>query len=68
LGCYDGLLDLYHLGCSPIQSMSQPMLAKPIWRFALGKVEACTGAINLMIDGFAIGLAGNAAFPVYDFH
>ena len=44
------------------------MLAKPIRRFSLGKVEACTGPINLMIDGLAIGLAGDPAFPVYDFY
>ena len=44
------------------------MFAKPIWRFALGKVEACTGPINLMIDGLAINLAGNPSMPVDDFY
>src|SRR6266851_2664833 len=48
--------------------MSQSVFAKPVGCFALGKVEACTGAINLMIDRLAIGLASNTAFPVYDFH
>jgi hypothetical protein len=44
------------------------MFTKPIRSFLLGKVLACTGAVDLMIDGLAIGLAGNTAFPVYDFH
>jgi hypothetical protein len=48
--------------------MRQPMLAKPIGRFALGKVEACTGLIDLMVDRLAISLTGNAAFSVYHFH
>jgi hypothetical protein len=46
--------------------MRQPMFAKPIWRFLLGKVLTRTGTIDLMIDGLAIGLAGNTAFPVED--
>jgi len=48
--------------------MSQSVFTKPIWRFALGKVQACTGTINLMIEGLAVGLAGNTAFAIYDFH
>jgi hypothetical protein len=44
------------------------MFTKPIRGFLLGKVLARTGAVYLMIDGLAIGLAGNAAFPIYDFH
>src|SRR5690242_10922120 len=48
--------------------MSQAMLTKPIRGFLLSKVLARTGAINLMIDGLAVGLAGNAAFPIYDFY
>jgi hypothetical protein len=48
--------------------MSQPMLAKPIWRFCLGEILTRTGSVDLMIDGLAVGLAGNSAFPIYDFH
>jgi hypothetical protein len=44
------------------------MFTKPIRGFLLGKVLARAGAVDLMINGLAIGLAGNAAFPVYDFH
>jgi hypothetical protein len=48
--------------------MRQPMLTEPIWGFLLGKILTRTAPINLVIDGLAIGLAGNTAFPVYDFH
>src|SRR6266566_10037694 len=48
--------------------MSQSVFTKSIRRFLLSKVEACTGAIDLMINGLAIGLAGNPTFPVYNFH
>src|SRR5262249_16004716 len=51
-----------------VQPVSQAMFTKPIWGFLLGKVLTRTGTINLMIDGLAVGLAGNATFPVYDFH
>jgi len=48
--------------------MSQPMFTEAIRGFALGKILARADTVDLMIDGLAIGLAGNAAFPVYDFH
>src|SRR6266702_3924973 len=44
--------------------MSQPMFAEPIWRFLLGEVLARTGTVDLMINGLAIGLTGNTAFPI----
>jgi hypothetical protein len=48
--------------------MSQPMFAKSVGRFLLRKVLARTGPVDLVIDGLAIGLAGNTAFPVHHFH
>jgi hypothetical protein len=48
--------------------MRQPMFTEPVGRFLLGKILARTATVDLMIDGLAIGLAGNTAFPVYDFH
>src|SRR5262249_35832199 len=68
LSCYDGLLGLDQLHSPSVQSMRQAMFTKPIRGFLLGKVLARTGTINLMIDGLAIGLAGNTAFAIYDFH
>jgi hypothetical protein len=44
------------------------MFTKPIRGFLLGKVLARTGPVDLVIDGLAIGLAGDPAFAVYDFH
>src|SRR5882724_6857658 len=44
------------------------MLAEPVGCFSLGEILARAGTVDLMIDGLAIGLTGNAAFPVYDFH
>jgi hypothetical protein len=43
--------------------MSQSVFAKSVGCFALGKVEACTGSVDLMIDGLAVGLAGNIMHP-----
>jgi len=44
--------------------MSQSVFTEPVGRFLLGEVLARTGAVDLMIDGLAIGLTGNTAFPV----
>src|SRR6266702_3746942 len=48
--------------------MSQSVFTEPVGRFLLGEVLARTGAVDLMINGLAVGLAGNTAFPVYHFH
>src|SRR6266446_7273388 len=44
--------------------MRQSVFTEPVGRFLLGEVLARTGTVDLMIEGLAIGLAGNTAFPV----
>jgi hypothetical protein len=47
--------------------MSQSVFTEPIGCFLLGEILARAGTVDLMIEGLAIGLTGNTAFPIYDF-
>ena len=45
--------------------MSQSVFTKAVRCFLFVKVLTRTGTVYLMIDGLAICLTGNTAFPVY---